>query len=91
MFRAPDGKEFSDRAAYRKYLFLTQYTFKDRCETESLYTKDDGTNPLSLLPSLCLSLHTPPTKHFRETIYLARGGHVVVLFACLLILDIYLG
>ncbi|CAM9573157.1 unnamed protein product [Scytosiphon promiscuus] len=30
MFRAPDGKEFSDRAAYRKHLFLTQYTFKDR-------------------------------------------------------------
>lgn len=34
MFRAPDGKEFRDRAAYRKYLFLTQYTFKDRCEAE---------------------------------------------------------
>ena len=28
--RAPDGTEFTDRAAYRKYLFLTQYTFKDR-------------------------------------------------------------
>ncbi|CAM9389899.1 unnamed protein product [Ectocarpus sp. 12 AP-2014] len=28
--RAPDGTEFTDRAEYRKYLFLTQYTFKDR-------------------------------------------------------------
>ena len=28
--RAPDGTEFTDRAAYRKYLFLTHYTFKDR-------------------------------------------------------------
>lgn len=30
LYRAPDGTEFSDRAEYRKYLFLTQYTFKDR-------------------------------------------------------------
>lgn len=28
--RAPDGTEFTDRAEYRKYVFLTQYTFKDR-------------------------------------------------------------
>ncbi|CAN0160391.1 unnamed protein product [Pylaiella littoralis] len=28
--RAPDGTEFTDRAAYRKHLFLTQFTFKDR-------------------------------------------------------------
>ena len=30
LLRAPDGTEFTDRAEYRKYLFLTQYTFKDR-------------------------------------------------------------
>ena len=30
IFRAPDGTEFSDRAKYRNYVFLTQYTFKDR-------------------------------------------------------------
>eukprot|EP00904_Undaria_pinnatifida_P005521 jgi/Undpi1/2099/HiC_scaffold_12.g05485.m1 len=35
LLRAPDGTEFTDRAEYRKYLFLTQYTFKDR-ESEIL-------------------------------------------------------
>ena len=30
LLRAPDGTVFTDRTEYRKYLFITQYTFKDR-------------------------------------------------------------
>lgn len=30
VFRAPDGTEFKDRSEFRKYIFLTQYTFRDR-------------------------------------------------------------
>ncbi|CAM9682319.1 unnamed protein product, partial [Discosporangium mesarthrocarpum] len=29
-FTAPDGSKFTDRAEFRQYIFLTQYTFKDK-------------------------------------------------------------
>ncbi|CAM9695978.1 unnamed protein product, partial [Choristocarpus tenellus] len=29
-FTAPDGTKFTDRSEFRKYVFLTQYTFKDK-------------------------------------------------------------
>lgn len=48
-FTAPDGKQFSDRNAFRKYVFQTFYTFTDK--TGETLRKEPGEIEGCALPS----------------------------------------
>ena len=80
-FVAPDGRGFSDRSDYRKYMFETFYSFRGLCQPGSTHTKPPGSiagQPFSIADCADTTLRL---CDWSETVHIDRCSATRVLVA----------
>ena len=78
---APDGRGFSDRSEYRKYMFETFYSFRGLCQPGSTHTKPPGSiagQPFSIADCAGTTLRL---CDWSETVHIDRCSATRVLVA----------